>query len=129
MSAIIKKDTWEAVFGHLSMDPQTAGNMINEAMDQLRHRPTIYKIRSIIQESTRTRGTVDVYRKDEIVIIDNLETARAIYKEELNNAETFTQYSKYSAIVELFIPHIHTNGTLAYWPDPENGYIEQYRSH
>jgi hypothetical protein len=88
----------------------------------------IYKIRAIIQETKRSGQSVDVYRKDEIVVIDNLETAKQIFKDEKNNAECYTQSSKYSCIVELFVPHIHNNGTLAYWPDKENGYIDQFKA-
>lgn len=86
---------------------------------------TIYKVRAIIMKKKKGSWT-DVYRKDEIVTINSLERAMEVYREEKNNAECYTQYSKYSAIVELFIPHIFDNGQLAYWPDHAN-YIEQFR--
>lgn len=100
--------------------------MIGE-IERLEAAQTIYKIRCIVQEHKRSGKFVDVYRMDEKVIIGNLDHARAVYKDQLNNATTYTQYSKYSAIVELFIPHRHENGELAYWPDNER-YIEQFRS-
>ena len=84
----------------------------------------IYKIRSLVTERKRGGKYIDVYQK-EIIIIDNLQRAKEKYKYELNEVMTWTQYSKYHGLCELFTPHLFDNGELAYWPD-NNIYINKY---
>jgi hypothetical protein len=84
----------------------------------------IYKVRAIVTERKRGGKFEDVYRK-EVIIIDNLSRAQEIYKEQLNECETWFQYSKYQGRCELFEPTIHDNGEIAYFPHDEKTYIKQ----
>lgn len=85
----------------------------------------IFKIRAAVQEKKKDTWK-DVYRKDEKVIIGSEDRAREIYREILNEIQTYAQYFKYSCICELFEPHIFDNGELVYWPDNEK-YIERFK--
>lgn len=84
----------------------------------------IFKIRAVVTEQKKDRW-VDVYRCDEKVIVGDEQHARAVYKDRLNEIQTYAQYSKYSCLCELFEPHIFDNGELAYWPD-DGIYLERF---
>jgi len=86
----------------------------------------IYKVRCIVTERKRG-GKFEEVRRKELVIINNLDRAKDLYQSEKNEADTWTQYSKYSAIIELFEPKIHDNGDLAYFPE-NDVYIERFRT-
>lgn len=88
---------------------------------------TIYKVRMAIIQTVRRRRemmTETVEDKEEIVI-DNLETARRIFDEYRNNVKFSCQHAGRTGLAELFVPHVHANGKLAYWPDNEE-YIERW---
>ena len=75
---------------------------------------TLYRIFMIVQERKRGGKIVDVDRKEKFVI-DNLDRAREVYANMLNEFECWGMYSKYSGQVSLIIPTIHTNGDVGYW--------------
>ena len=75
---------------------------------------TLYRIFMIVQERKRGGKIVDVDRKEKFVI-DNLDHAREVYADMLNEFECWGVYSKYSGQVSLIIPTIHTNGDVGYW--------------
>ena len=87
----------------------------------------IYKVRAWVNAKRDRRGNLPKHpHKHEEVIINNLEYARACFKSAKNEVKTYKGYSKYpSGCCELFEPHIHENGLLAYWPDKEK-YIERF---
>lgn len=87
---------------------------------------TIYKIRYFINKKKRGGGFDWNYNNaKESIVIDNLDRAKEIYESYKNECEYFAQYSGYQGKCLLFIPHIHENGELAYWPDNEQ-YIERF---
>jgi len=83
----------------------------------------IYKIRYWVYKHTK-KGLEDVLYKENVVI-DNLDYATHLYNKGKNEVETYSFYKNYSGKCQLFIPHIHENGELAYWPDNEE-YIEKF---
>lgn len=85
---------------------------------------TIYKIRSWSWRVDKKGNMVD-RESDEEIIVDHLDYAKDIYKRHLNKIKSVARYSKYHGRCELFIPHIHENGLLAYFPDNEE-YIEKF---
>jgi hypothetical protein len=84
---------------------------------------TIYKIRAFVNHWKKKGGYEREYDFEEI-IVDNLETAREIYKQAKNKCECFTQYSNRTGKVQLFIPEIFDSGILSNYPKEEI-YIEQ----
>ena len=89
----------------------------------------IYKVRAWVNAKRDKRGNLPEHAfKKEIVIINNLKTAKAIYQDIKLELRMYEQYSnKYpSGHCQLFEPHIFENGTLAHWPDDEK-YIEKYK--
>ena len=76
---------------------------------------TIYKIRMYINKQKRRENVR--YEEKEEIIIDNLETAKRKYKACLERMECLRGVKGYSGRVELFIPHIFEDGSIAYWPD------------
>ncbi len=88
---------------------------------------TIYKISYFINKRKRNGEFDWKERQDkETVVIDNLKTAKSIFKKYKNECECSSQYSNYQGKCMLFIPHIHDSGELAYWPDDEE-YIDLYK--
>ena len=85
---------------------------------------TIYKIRSWSWRTNRKGEMVD-QDSNEDVVIDNLDFAQSIYKSHLNRVKYSAQFSKYHGRCQLFIPHIHEDGLLAYFPDNDE-YIEEF---
>jgi len=88
----------------------------------------IYKVQYFIRREIkrgRNANTFEDIENGEEIVIDNLEYAKAIYNDYKGKVQFGCQYSGYFGRAELFIPHIHENGMLAYWPDDEK-YIEQY---
>lgn len=74
----------------------------------------IYLVRSWVLEHTG-KGTKEVSRTYDI-IIDNLETAKNIFKSKKSDFESATLYSGFFGRVELFKPLTYEDGTLAYYP-------------
>ena len=88
----------------------------------------IYKIRGWVNAKRDRKGNLQDHPfMKEIVIVNNLECARACFESVKNEVHCYSSYSKYlSGVCELFEPHIHENGLLADWPDNED-YIERYK--
>ena len=74
----------------------------------------IYRIAMVVMERKRGGKIVDVDRKEKFVI-DNLDHAREVYTDMLNEFKCWGQYSKYFGRVSLIIPKIHDNGDVGYW--------------
>jgi len=87
----------------------------------------IYKIRGWVNVKRDRKGNLQDHPfMKEIVIVNDLKYAKACFDSMKNEVEAWKGYSKYpSGACELFEPHIHENGLLAYWPDKEN-YIERF---
>jgi len=86
----------------------------------------IFKIRAFITQRTK-KGWIQTYYM-ETVIISNPEHAYQVYMHELNKMkpDLFYNSDTKKADCSLFVPHIHENGSLAYWP--ENGkYILRFK--
>lgn len=71
----------------------------------------------------RLKGNLERIETVDVIVVNNLETAKHEYKKALNRLTTW-YYSQYSGKCQLFEPHIFDDGTLAAWPDNEK-YIEQ----
>ena len=88
----------------------------------------IYKIVKRVTEYNRRKDKREYDHKEEIVI-DKLEYAREIYKGYLQELQASFSYSmrgiSRTGHVALFIPHVHKNGLLAYWPDNEKYILKQ----
>lgn len=86
----------------------------------------LYKIRAWVNKSTSKKAytTEHPYYHEEVVV--RLATAKRIFASCVREVKTWegTQ-GIHSVKVDLFVPHIHKDGTLAYWPDNEK-YIAQY---
>jgi hypothetical protein len=95
----------------------------------------IYKVTYRVKEKKRpgcgnnsrwdqTEGETQIYigRK-------GLKPARLQYREYLERLQHTFSYSVRGTdrlgTVELFIPHVHNNGLLAYWPKDDGKYIEK----
>jgi len=88
----------------------------------------IYKVRYFVNRAIkrgRRAGVFEYIESEKEIVIDNLEYAKAIFDSYKNKVQCHCQYAGYFGRAELFIPHVHENGLLAYWPDGEK-YIEQY---
>lgn len=89
---------------------------------------TIYRIRMWVNQRVtrgREKGQLNLVAKQDKIVVDNLDYARAVYREMKAELDTWEGVSRYSGKVELFIPHIHPNGPLAYWPYNDQ-YIDQW---
>ena len=88
----------------------------------------LYKIRAWANSRVKRgydKGRIIHPHSFETVVV-NLETAKRIYKEQKETVANMHTYASVESVrAELFIPHIHDNGELAYWPDNEK-YIELY---
>lgn len=87
----------------------------------------IFKVMAWVSQKNKLGNWIDLYRKSQ-VIIANPARAREIYEECKNQVEVLTFYSERQPKIGkclLFVPHIHENGELAYWPDDEK-YIEKF---
>jgi hypothetical protein len=71
----------------------------------------------------RSAGSTETIINQECIIVNKLKTAKATYQRCLNAMNTW-DYAGYAGKCQLFIPHIHEDGQLAYWPDNEK-YILQ----
>ena len=85
----------------------------------------IYKVRYFINKRKRNNELEQIGSGQEI-IIDNLDYAKEVFEEYKNKCECSQFYCGYHGRAELFIPHVHENGLLAYWPN-EDQYIEQFK--
>jgi len=87
----------------------------------------LYMIRAWVNAVRDRRGNLPEHPfKKEVLIVNNLETAKAIYCETKNQVRTYEGYKNYpSGHCQLFEPHIFDTGALAHWPDGEK-YIEKY---
>lgn len=85
----------------------------------------IYQLRSfLVGWNKRTKAWEDIDRKNVIAVgkaglsslkrMYNQEVYRQDYNRSCNN---WNKYSKVQGKVELMIPHIHEDGTIAYWGD------------
>ena len=75
---------------------------------------TLYRIFMIVQERKRGGKIQEVDRKEKFVV-DNLDRAKEVYADMLNEFNCWSMYSKYFCNVSLIIPKIHTNGEVGYW--------------
>lgn len=87
----------------------------------------IYKIILHVTEYNRRKNKREYNHKEEIVV-NKLEHARIIYKGYLQELQASFSYSMRGidrqGSAALFVPHVHENGLLAYWPDNDK-YIEK----
>jgi hypothetical protein len=83
----------------------------------------IYKITQNISEYSSRKDKRENTHKESIVI-NKLEYAKAIYEEYRRELQATFSYStrgiERTGNVQLFVPHVHANGLLAYWPDNES---------
>ncbi len=87
----------------------------------------IYKIRAWTNKTGkrgRGKGIITHPYSFEEIIIDNLETAKSLFREQVSRIKEEMGNNKH---VELFEPHIFEDGSLAYWPD-NNSYIDKYET-
>jgi hypothetical protein len=87
----------------------------------------IYKIRAWVNhtpERGRDKGRVQIESYHEEIILNNLKSAKELFKTALSRVQCDGYYGYRTWTAELFEPHVFENGTLAYWPDNEN-YIEK----
>ena len=106
----------------------SALNIINKLEEE--KTPTIYKIRGFVNNRVtrgKEKGNIKQVFFREEVVINNLESAKSIFKSVLNAVKCNTLYSKHLGKCMLFVPHQFEDGTLAYWPD-DNKYIYYYDS-
>lgn len=89
---------------------------------------TIYKIRYIINKNTprSTKHNWERIEDQEIIIIGNLETALNKFNELSNKCEEYKFCNQHFGFCELFIPKIHDDGSIAYFPENEK-YIVQVK--
>ena len=79
---------------------------------------TLFKVRKWVNERVRRgRNKGDLKRIEfaEEVIVNNEAYAWDVYKAMKNSVMHYASYSGYTGKVELIIPHIFENGSLAYW--------------
>ena len=91
---------------------------------------TIYKVRAFVNRYVtrgRNKGSFERTSERDWIVINNLASAKSIYEETKKVVEYQCQLAGYTGKVELFIPHIFEDGTLAYWPDED--YIERWSNH
>ena len=84
----------------------------------------IHRIAMVVMERKRGGKIVDVDRKEKFVI-DNLDHAREVYTDMLNEFKCWDQYSKYFGHVSLITPKIHTNGDVGYWGEEIDVYKKE----
>ncbi len=92
------------------------------------HVSQIFKVVAFISEHKKKGALLERTYHYEEVIIGNSEHAHKVYACELSKMKPSLLYAHDSkkAMCSLFVPHIHHDGTLAYWP--ANGkYIEQFK--
>jgi len=81
----------------------------------------IYKVLTNVFEYNRRKDIRINSVHHEEVVINNLEYAKAIYIEREKELKSSFSYSvrgtERTGTVQLFTPHVHKNGLLAYWPD------------
>jgi len=88
---------------------------------------TLYKIRAWVHERKKNGSYTEVEPYSyETVVVENLETAKMIFGKNVAEVKQWSQMSsRYSGKVELFVPHMFPDGTLAYWPEDEK-YIDTW---
>jgi hypothetical protein len=88
----------------------------------------IFMVMAFISERKKKNGLLERTYFNQEVIIANYEHAYQVYMHELNNMKPTLFYNgdRKKAECSLFVPHIHSDGSLAYWP--ENGkYLELFK--
>ena len=85
---------------------------------------TLYRIFMIVQERKRGGKIVDVDRKEKFVM-DNLDRAKDVYDDMLNEFKCWDQYSRYFGHVSLIVPKIHDNGDVGYWGEEIEAYKKE----
>jgi hypothetical protein len=83
----------------------------------------IYKVRAWVNRRDR-ENVVDHPYSFEEVVVNNLESAQRMFDRQVMTVKNWEMYGD-KVYVELFVPHIFEDGTLAYWPD-NNEYIRTY---
>ena len=86
--------------------------------------PKVWKVRAWVHKSSR-KGMEQVHSFEEVFLTESAALHR--YADQVCSVKGYTCYANHTGKVELFIPHVFDNGTLAYWPDAD-GYIERYDS-
>ena len=86
----------------------------------------IFKVRAFIAQRTKEGWDQTYYM--ETVIIANPGHAYQLYMHELNKMKPDLFYNSETkkADCSLFVPHIHGDGSLAYWPE-NSKYIQRFK--
>ena len=86
---------------------------------------TLYKVRGFVlgKKTKRNPHPNNIFSIDGL-IVGNLETAKSLFDSNKGNLRTW-EPTAVGGKVQLFIPHVHDSGALAYWPD-NNEYIDQW---
>jgi len=87
----------------------------------------IYKVKAFV--NFMNRKEIESVHNTEQVIIDDLKSARVLFEQEKCILAQYKDLAGHGGRVELFEPHVFENGTLAYWPDSEIGYIDRWEFH
>ncbi len=86
---------------------------------------TLYRVRGFVLAKPKKNNPYPRHEFDvDEIIVDNLETAKSVFDANKGNLRTW-EPTAIGGKVQLFIPHIHDSGALAYWPD-NNDYIDQW---
>ena len=85
---------------------------------------TLYKIFMIVQERKRGGKYVDVDRKEKYVV-GNLDRAKEVYADMMNEFQCWEPYAKYFGHVSLIVPKIHDNGDVGYWGEEIEAYKKE----
>lgn len=84
---------------------------------------TIYKVRAWVNDADSKGYIQHAFKHEECFV--KLEGARNCFEDMVNQVKSWELYAKYGVHVELFIPHINTDGSLSHWPSNKE-YIDQY---
>jgi hypothetical protein len=82
----------------------------------------IYKIEFLINRRIprgRTAGDIERIESRTEIIIDNYFSAVEKFKEYRQQWDSYMYVADYFGWVRIYEPHIHEDGSLAYWPDDE----------
>lgn len=89
----------------------------------------LYKVTAYVRVLTHRSNKWGHLLEKETVIVDNLEWANIKFEEFLNQVKFDIQLTRKGKTIyakcELFIPHVHDHGELAYWGKDED-YIRQF---
>lgn len=88
----------------------------------------IYKVKCLINFKSKNNKRIKEYER-EIIIIDNLDSAKLMYHNQIVMCHKYKDLIGYSGSCELFEPYICSDGHLDNYPDnypDDNSYIEQF---